>query len=745
MDPVLIAVVLLFVLAASDLVVGVSNDAVNFLNSAIGARVASRRVILLVASLGIVLGATFASGMMEVARKGIFHPEAFVLAEVMAIFLAVMLTDILLLDLFNTYGLPTSTTVSIVFELLGAAVAVALFRLTAEGESWARLSESINGETAGTIVLGIFLSVGIAFAVGAVVMFAARLLFTFRSGRAGRVVHAAWGGLALTAIGYFLLIKGLKGASFIPEAFSAWVEQHTAGLLAATWAAFTGLAAVLLAARVPLLRVVVLAGTFALAMAFAGNDLVNFIGVPLAGLEAWRAWAPSGESPDAFSMESLAAAYRADTGLLLAAGAIMVVTLWFSRKARSVTETEVNLARQDAGTERFRGNPLARALVRGAAALGGGVGRGLPAEWRRRVEARFAPPAPDPDAPAFDLVRASVNLTVASVLIALATARQLPLSTTYVSFMVAMGSSLADRAWGRESAVYRVSGVLSVIGGWFFTAAAAFTVAAAFALAIRAWGTPAVLALAALAAAALWHSFRLHRERRLREARRADAGPDAERGEREDLAEALDTVARAQERALAALAGEDRRALTRLEADLTEALDHNGLRLRRGPRGASGLAARRRLLDRDLRQELLANALEQVRDAGRHVADWLPPLEPADRDALAGWQAEAGAFLRRSADALRAGPPAPAAAADLRLAKRNLLGHVDRLLADRTGTARGEALYVHWLLHGKDVVAVASRLVRLHARAAGPDDPAHRPLLLEPDPGDRTAPTFSAS
>jgi phosphate/sulfate permease len=747
MDFVLIAVVLLFVLAASDLVVGVSNDAVNFLNSAIGARVASRRVILLVASLGILLGATFASGMMEVARKGIFHPEAFVLAEVMAIFLAVMLTDILLLDLFNTYGLPTSTTVSIVFELLGAAVAVALFRLTAEGEAWTRLPEYINGETAGTIVLGIFLSVGIAFTVGAVAMFGARLLFTFRSGRAGRLVHAAWGGLALTAIGHFLLLKGLKGASFIPEAFTARVESHTAVLLAGTWVLFTVLAAALLAARVPLLRVVVLAGTFALAMAFAGNDLVNFIGVPLAGLEAWRAWAPSGESPDAFSMESLAAAYRADTSLLLAAGAIMVVTLWFSRKARSVTETEVNLARQDAGTERFRGNPLARALVRAAAALGGTLGRGLPAEWRRRVEARFAPPAPDPDAPAFDLVRASVNLTVASVLIALATSRKLPLSTTYVSFMVAMGSSLADRAWGRESAVYRVSGVLSVIGGWFFTAAAAFTVAGTFALAIRAWGAPAVLVLAALAATALWHGFRLHRERRRREERRADDAPAADRAEHEDLAGVLETVARAQDRALAALAGEDRRALARLEADLAEALETNGRRLHRSPHGASGLRARRRLLDHDLRQELLANALQQVRDAGRHVADWLPPLHEDRRKALAAWQEEAGSYLRRSAEALRAGPPGPDRAAGLRLAKRGLLGSVDRLLAERPeGTApRGEVLYLRWLLHGKDVVALAARLVRLHARAAGPDDPAHRPLLLEPDPGDRAESTFSVS
>jgi phosphate/sulfate permease len=755
MEFVLAAVVLLFVLAASDLVVGVSNDAVNFLNSAIGSRVAPRRTIMIVASLGILIGATFASGLMEVARKGIFHPELFTFSEVMAIFLAVMLTDILLLDLFNTYGLPTSTTVSIVFELLGAAVAVALFRLTASGEAWTRLPEFINSAKAGEIILGIFLSVGVAFTVGAIVMFIARLLFTFRYGKTGRAVHIVWSGIALSAIAYFLLIKGLKGASFVPEDFRGWTQQNTGQVIAVVWLVMTVVAGILSMLRVSLLHFIVLAGTFALAMAFAGNDLVNFIGVPLAGMESYKAWSVSGVAAEEFTMTVLTEKYQANTFILLLAGAIMAVTLWTSRKARSVTDTEVNLARADAGTERFKGNWIARGVVRlahNSAKLFGGV---VPGTLARNVEARFEPAPPVPNPPAFDLVRASVNLTAAAVLIAIATNMKLPLSTTYVSFMVAMGTSLSDRAWGRESAVFRVSGVLSVIGGWFLTAAIAFTVSGLFALLIRGFGDPAIWGLALVAVATVAHTFRLHRRRAQREdAEKADAaqdeGPQTDPRSKSatDLAELLEAVADAERDALIGIQEDNQRTL-RLQRDaIGERLDRNERQMDAIPRRLSRSAApdapeglgRGRLLDHDLRQDLLVSAFSQMRQAEQHVSNLLPPFSKAQAGALSAFDVELQQFLRRCADGLRQGRTGLDAdtLASLRLEKRRLLAEVDRLLADRTshlrqngGGDRTDALYFHWLLEAKDIVAVAARLVRLHARWMREAD-ASMPLLFDP-------------
>jgi phosphate/sulfate permease len=519
MDVYQFGVLILFALAISDLIVGVSNDAANFINSSIGSRVASRRVILFIAGLGMLAGVTFSSGMMEVARKGIFHPQFFTMPELLVIFLAVMLADVIILDLYNTFGLPTSTTVSIVFELLGAAVVVSLLKLHQEGASYGELANYINTSKALTITFGILLSVVIAFLVGATVQFLSRMLFTFDFQSRIRRYGALWGGAALAAITFFIVIKGAKGASFLTADQMGWIKTHKGLILLV---AFVGsallLQTLLLLTRINILKIIVLVGTFALAMAFAANDLVNFIGVPLAGFHSYAA-ASEGGNLLGRTMEALAEPVRANTLFLLAAGIIMVSTLWISRKARGVSRTEVSLGRQDDGYERFESSVLSRAVVRAVAAMFKNTSRLVPKRGRAWIAGRLdrAQYRPTPDAdgtvPSFDLIRASVNLMVASALIAFATSLKLPLSTTYVTFMVAMGSSLSDQAWGRESAVFRVTGVLTVIGGWFFTAMMAFTVSSLFALAIFYGKTPVVVVLVCLAAGLVIRTHLVHRER----------------------------------------------------------------------------------------------------------------------------------------------------------------------------------------------------------------------------------------
>jgi len=507
--------VLLFLLALLDLAVGVSNDAVNFLNSAIGSRVATRRTILLVASAGILLGALTSSGMMEVARQGVFRPDMFSFADIMILFLAVMLADVLLLDAFNSLALPTSTTVSIVFELLGAAIGLAVLSGFTGGATGS-LSEYINVGQALVIIGGIFLSVGVAFAVGLVVQFVSRVLFTFKlRGGANDLLLRGWASLAFSALSYFLLIKGLGDSPIMPAALSASLQDFGPGKALALFVFWWLMTRVLRGAGVNVLRATVLFGTFALAMAFAGNDLVNFIGVPLAGLASFTAWSDSGLPPELLSMGMLAEPVRGETHWLLLAGAVMAVTLWLSARARAVTDTEVKLGRQHDGDERFKPGPLSRALVRGWMAVAARVANAIPSRWTRRLAARLAQPpfADDDDRPAFDLLRASVNLAVASVLIAMATSFKLPLSTTYVSFMVAMGTSLADGAWGRDSAVYRVAGVLSVIGGWLLTAVIAFATAATFAVVMRLGGVTAIMTMMVLGALVLYRSRVAHRQR----------------------------------------------------------------------------------------------------------------------------------------------------------------------------------------------------------------------------------------
>ncbi len=514
------AVGILFTVAILDLMVGVSNDAVNFLNSSVGSRVAPRHTIMIIASLGILAGVTFSGGMMEVARKGIFHPKFFVMPELITIFLAVMITDILLLDLFNTFGLPTSTTVSVVFELLGAAIAVSIVKITQSNQSMMALAQYINTSKALAIISGILLSVGIAFVCGAIAQFCTRMLFTFDYEKRLRRYGGLWGGLALTMITYFMLIKGAKGASFMTAEMMAWINTHTWTIIGAGFAGFTVLFQLLtMLTRFNILKPVVLAGTFALAMAFAANDLVNFIGVPLAGFHSFIL-AKTSADPLTIPMAALQKKIPTNTLFLLVTGAIMVATLWLSRKARTVTKTEVSLGRQDEGLERFDASQLSRIIVRMAVRLLDSGGRIFPAPLRLWTRRRFAGSGLQPktgydgSVPEFDLLRASVNLMVASALVAWATSMKLPLSTTYVTFMVAMGTSLADRAWGLESAVYRITGVLTVIGGWFFTALMAFSISLAFAFVLallNKW--VAIFLLLAVVGIIILRNFKIHGRR----------------------------------------------------------------------------------------------------------------------------------------------------------------------------------------------------------------------------------------
>lgn len=509
----LFMIIALAILAIADLVVGVSNDAVNFLNSAIGSKAISFKTIMIIASIGIAFGALSSSGMMEVARKGIFDPSQFYFDEIMIIFMAVMITDIILLDIFNSLGMPTSTTVSIVFELLGAAVAVSIIKISKNSDTLLNIAEYINTDKASEIIIGILLSVVIAFTVGAIVQFITRYLLTFKFDKKPTWSAAIFGGIAITSIAYFIIIKGLKGADILPPAFSNWAGENLLQFLGANFLVWSVLSYLIHGIfKVNVYKLTIVLGTFALAMAFAGNDLVNFIGVPMAAYNAFQDWSGSGMLPSAFSMESLAAKVPTQPILLLIAGAVMVLTLWFSEKARRVVKTSVDLSRQDEVKERFQPNWLSKKLVRGVMSLNYGINKILPEASRKSINKSFekVPIAiiAKSEAPAFDMVRAAVNLVIASILISLATGLKLPLSTTYVTFMVAMGTSLADRAWGSESAVYRVAGVINVVGGWFLTALSAFTAAAVMAYLMYLGGIYAILGLFFFAMFMLIRSFR---------------------------------------------------------------------------------------------------------------------------------------------------------------------------------------------------------------------------------------------
>ena len=527
MDIYLIMIIALGLLAIGDLVVGVSNDAVNFLNSALGSKAISVRNIMILASLGVAVGSVFSSGMMEVARKGIFNPDMFFFSEIMIIFMAVMITDILLLDFFNTLGMPTSTTVSIVFELLGAAVAVSLIKIYAAGGDSSMLPEYINVAKATQIILGILLSVFVAFSTGAVVQYVSRLLLSYNYEQKAKWVGALFGGVALTSIAYFILMKGIKGTAYAKQSFELLNGSTIASFMESqvfliAFSLFIILSAVsyflIFIFKINIYKIIIGVGTFSLALAFAGNDLVNFIGVPIAAWQSYEAWSVSGIEATEFSMAFLSKKVPTPTILLFLAGMVMVVTLWFSSKAKKVTKTEIDLARQQDTKERFNPNFLSRGLVRFSVNVSNVFSMVVPKNIQKHINTQFEKPAIELSSnksielPAFDMIRAAVNMMVAAILISIATSFKLPLSTTYVTFMVAMGTSLADRAWGSESAVYRVAGVLNVIGGWFFTAFIAFVGCGAIAFLINLGGPTAIAILLFLALLILARNYIAHRK-----------------------------------------------------------------------------------------------------------------------------------------------------------------------------------------------------------------------------------------
>jgi len=562
-----VILIILGLLAISGLVVGVANDAVNFLNSALGSKAAPRYIILTVASVGIIVGAITSSGMMEIARSGVFHPGMFTFADIMMLFLGVMFANVILLDVFNTLGMPTSTTVSLVFGLLGAAVGVSIYKIHHDtGSTLADLSQYINTGKAMAIIAGILLSVGIAFVCGTIVMYVTRIIFSFRYRSKMKHLGALWCGIALTAITYFAVFKGLKDTALASGGIMVWISHNTIYALAVMLMGWSLIMSLLSLLKVNILKITVLAGTLSLALAFAGNDLVNFIGVFVAGYDSYNIVAANGGDPS-MTMGALTQPVVANTFILLISGVIMVITLWTSKKARTVTETEINLARQDAGEERFGSTSVSRAIVRWAVNINKNYEKVTPQKIQRFIDSRFIPSRSIEDNKAsFDLMRATVNLTVASLLIALATSMTLPLSTTYVTFMVGMGSSLADRAWGRESAVYRITGVLVVISGWFLTAFIAFIIAFFVALALM-WGKViAVLAFCVACAYILVHSSVLHNRKLRKNAAKEDE--KVENSERtvleichDDISSTMENVTVIYNQTLIGLFNEDRKLL----------------------------------------------------------------------------------------------------------------------------------------------------------------------------------------
>lgn len=516
-----IIVAFLLMLAVFDLFVGVSNDAVNFLNSAVGAKVAKYRTILIVASLGVVIGAIMSSGMMDVARHGIMRPENYSFHEVMTIFLAVMVTDVIILDIFNTLGMPTSTTVSLVFELLGGTFILAMLKMSADPTL--AISDLLNSDKALSVIIAIFVSVAIAFFFGALVQWISRIIFTFNYRRHLRWSIAIFGGIAFTTLSYFILIKGLGKSPYISAATREWIDVNTAMLMTCTFVVSTIVIEVLHLLHVRIFRLIVLLGTFALAMAFAGNDLVNFIGVPLAGLDSLCDFTANGNGNyDGYMMTSLMTSAKSPLLYLLLAGLIMIIAMATSKKAQNVVKTSVDLSRQDEGDEMFGSSRLARSFVRSSRDIGELVVRFTPKSLSRWIDSRFNKDEVIlAEGAAFDEVRAAVNLVLAALLIVLGTSLKLPLSTTYVTFMVAMGTSLADRAWSRESAVFRVTGVVSVIGGWFITAGAAFAACAIVCLLMHLGGFVVMLLFMALDIYLLWKSNRNYK-RKMKEERNDD-------------------------------------------------------------------------------------------------------------------------------------------------------------------------------------------------------------------------------
>ncbi len=674
----LFLVIFLFVLAIVDLSVGVSNDAVNFLNSAIGAKAASFKVIIAIAAIGVFVGAALSNGMMDVARHGIYQPQHFYFSEIMCILAAVMLTDVVLLDIFNSLGMPTSTTVSMVFELVGGTVAIALIKI-ANSDGVLQLGDLLNTEKAFTVILGIFLSVAIAFFFGTVVQYLSRILFSFNYKKSSKYFIGLFGGLAATSIIYFMLIKGIKDSSFMTADYKQLIYSHTETIILVCMVFFTILMQVLHLLKVNVFKIIILMGTFALALAFAGNDLVNFIGVPLVGYSSYMDLMAQGgtTTTDTFLMSSLLGPAHTPWFFLVGSGVVMVFSLATSKKAQNVVKTSLDLSRQSEGEESFGTSPVARVLVRNCSNLSVTILSIIPTPVKNWIDSRFNQSEMIiEDKASFDLVRASVNVVLSGLLIAVGTSLKLPLSTTYVAFMVAMGSSLADRAWGRESAVYRITGVLSVIGGWFITAGAAFTICFIVALLIYWGGIPALVAMIGLAIYSLVRSHFAYKAKLKKEALKEEVNTTVSKlrkatdknealslfreHSREELQADLDFTADVFDKAIDGFMNENLRELRKVLSAVEEKKVHLKQVKRVGTLGVTQLD-REIAIDKglyyyqsnDFASEIVFSIRRLAEPMKDHIDNNFNPLSEAQKNDFQNVSSQIISFLRDSAGLIR--------------------------------------------------------------------------------------------
>lgn len=735
MDPYFLLVVLLMALASLDLVVGVSNDAVNFMNSAIGSRAGSYRVILVVASLGVLLGTMFSSGMMEVARKGVFDPGFFTFHNLMFLFVAVMLTDVILLDIYNSLGFPTSTTVSLVFELFGAGMAIGFLTSVDRGLDPLNFGAYINVDSTLKIINGIFASVGVAFVTSLVVQWVSRLALTYNLKKGLKTLGGVFTGLATTLIVNFLLFKGLKGSVLVDAETGAWLESNKNQILLGLFVGFAVLGQLAVWRGVNPLRYVVLLGTFSLAMAFAGNDLVNFIGVSVAAFQSYQLYQVQGFDPRSYTMEVMTEQVAAPFALLLIAGLIMIATLWLSAKARKVSETQIGLARQGEGSEKFKPNSVSRGLTSFFVSLGGVFSVLVSRRMSAWTDGRFTPEKTKKSAKkeqqAFDYLRASVDLMVASTLIAYATSLGLPLSTTFVVFMVGMGSSLADRAWGKESAVYRVAGVVNVIGGWLLTAVIAFTTAALFAGFIYYGEFIAALILTVFALGLIVRSHMGFAEQMKAEnllddvvARLADADAPMEQSRKimaSDLRRTADVLAMGSD----ALANNQRRTMVRLQRELKllvkrqESMELRMVRIIRDFKGESSDSFRTHLLAYDYVCDMSESAQALLAVQYDHLMNLHDRPNNAFLMAYAEVMSYFTNYSSKVVHALETGKGE--AHADLLAAKRRILQDIQRYLDRalqhyRSGeiSTRQVHLQTKILMELRDVTALMYRVHRVY-------------------------------
>lgn len=738
---IIFLIIVLFLLAITDLIVGVSNDAVNFLNSAIGSRVATFKTIILVAAAGVILGSIFSSGIMEIARKGIFYPEHFTFETIMWVFLAVMLTDIVLLDIFNSLGLPTSTTVSIIFELLGAALMTGILMSFDNQETVNEMTKYINADSVLGIVTGIFLSIIIAFTAGIIIQYLSRLLFTFNYEDKLAKYGSFYAGLGIMAIVYFLLIKGLKGTTLLDKDSMEWINTNTWLILAVLFV-FGYLLSFLLQkfAKVNPLKLVVLMGTFALAMAFAGNDLVNFIGVPITGYLAFENWRSSGVPADQHYQDYLQSSdVIVPNYMLLLAGVVMALTLWLSAKAKKVTETEVNLSSQNEGEERFKANAVSRSIVKSSILLNNFFMLLIPDTISRRYKLSFEKSKIRQatiiqDRKAFDLVRASANLVVASILIAWATSMKLPLSTTYVSFMVAMGTSLADKAWGRETAVYRVAGVLSVIGGWFITAVIAFTVAALFALILYKGGMYGTLILIGVVAFYIIFShinFNKKEKKKTTSASRLETLPESDldifESNKNMVTDSLNVINEQYTSVLEALKNNDIETLEKAHQALNELADY-GFKLRaRSIRHIKGLntddkkSAELLLYSTDLLQDITTSALNLSEECLHYKKNLHKDPEPEFINIIEDLKFKMNRFLIITTNALR--NKNFTVFDQIKIARDDVRSYINlqldsqvAVIQDKKPSVKQAILQTTILLQSRDILAVTLRILKMYRK-----------------------------